>query len=284
MTETARQRDGHGRVVPGGRGGQHTNGPLSMLDRVAIILDVFDLTEELNLSQVAGRTGLPRSSVHRLLQQMVALQWIERVDFGYRLGIRMRELGHHALMQDRIQRAALPHLYPLRDLTGHSVHLSVLVDSDSVAVETIWGRDVAPSISALRHASNATASGKVLLAARGYVADDLCWPLPRLTSATTTTAHQLAAELARVRRSGVATSYEEFAVGTVSVAVPVGPLDGATTALAVSGRAGTVQAHAVTRVLRDAAARIWADSHRLARAGTGSDQSSRRVDQLRRAR
>lgn len=42
-----------------------------MVDRVALILNVFDEPgKHLRLDQIAGRTGLPRSSVHRILKQL----------------------------------------------------------------------------------------------------------------------------------------------------------------------------------------------------------------------
>jgi DNA-binding IclR family transcriptional regulator len=234
--------------------------PSSVLDRIASILDVFDQQEVLTLDQVARRVGLPGSSVHRILQRLVRLEWVEREGFRYRLGLRMRELGNHVLLQDRVHRVALPHLYELRDGLGFSAHLSVLSGLESVALETIWGRGEVPDIVPVRYPAHATASGKVLLAAA--MPESLDWirgaDLPALTTATTVATGMLVRELERVRTQRIAVANEELAIGVVSVAVPIGPIPGATSALAVSGSAGRLRPDRVAAPLRAAAAQIWA--------------------------
>jgi DNA-binding IclR family transcriptional regulator len=231
-----------------------------VLDRIALILDVFDQEEVLTLDQVARRVGLPGSSVHRMLQRMVALEWVERDGYRYRLGLRMRELGNHVLLQDRLHRVALPHLYELRDQLGFSVHLSVLSGVESVALETIWGRGQVPDIVPVRYPAHATASGKVLLAAVMPESVDrlVGVDLEARTGATIVSRGRLLRELEEVRHRGLAVANEELERGLVSVAVPVGPMPGATTALAVSGPARRLRVDRVAGPLRAAAAQIWA--------------------------
>ncbi|MGW9131913.1 helix-turn-helix domain-containing protein [Streptomyces sp. NPDC055681] len=104
---------------------------------MAAILDVVGDSEELPRAQIARRTGLPRSSVHRMLQRMVGLEWVERRGYAYRLGVRMMELGTHVLLQDRLQRAAIRCMYELRDKTGQSVHLATLTGMETITLETV---------------------------------------------------------------------------------------------------------------------------------------------------
>lgn len=227
----------------------------ALLERVDAILDALGREEVLTLDQMSRRIGVPGSSLHRILQRLVGLEWVERDGFSYRLGLRMRELGHRMMQLDPRYQVALPLLYELRDATGLSVHLSVLSGTESVAVENIWGRGRVPMISGLRHPAHATASGKVLLAA--HHADHGEADLQQLTTATIGRPDQLRAELDRVRESGLATAREELAVGLVSVAVPIGPADTATAALALSGPADELQTDAVAPALRATAARIF---------------------------
>uniref|UniRef100_UPI001C4E1B77 helix-turn-helix domain-containing protein n=1 Tax=Rhodococcus qingshengii TaxID=334542 RepID=UPI001C4E1B77 len=46
--------------------------PVTVLDRLSAILDTFKGPGRLTLSQVTRRTGLPRSSMHRMLEQLVS--------------------------------------------------------------------------------------------------------------------------------------------------------------------------------------------------------------------
>ncbi|MBQ7807609.1 helix-turn-helix domain-containing protein, partial [Rhodococcus sp. (in: high G+C Gram-positive bacteria)] len=46
--------------------------PAGFLDRLASVMDAFEVSGQLTLSQVSRITGLPRSSVHRMLEQLVA--------------------------------------------------------------------------------------------------------------------------------------------------------------------------------------------------------------------
>lgn len=238
----------------------------TMLERVDAILDALGREEELTLDQLSRRIGVPGSSLHRILQRLVGLEWVERDGFSYRLGLRMRELGHRMMQLDPRYQVALPLLYELRDATGLSVHLSVLSGSESVAVENIWGRGRVPMISGLRHPAHATASGKVLLAAQvagGGEAD-----LQRLTTATIGRPDQLKIELERVRETGLASSREELAVGLASVAVPIGPADSATEALALSGPVEMMHADTIVPGLRATAARIFVATRERAIAST----------------
>ncbi|HNM11017.1 MAG TPA: helix-turn-helix domain-containing protein, partial [Mycobacterium sp.] len=66
----------------------------SMLDRFTAIIDAFDdAAGGLTLDQIAGRTGLPRSTTHRILDQLVRLRWLTHAGRGYRLGARAAAWG-----------------------------------------------------------------------------------------------------------------------------------------------------------------------------------------------
>ena len=80
--------------------------PSAVIDRVSLVLDAFDGPGRLNLAQIVRRTGLPRSSAHRLLERLVALRWLRRNGRDYELGMRLVELGSLAVHQDRAARTA----------------------------------------------------------------------------------------------------------------------------------------------------------------------------------
>ena len=114
-------------------------GPTGTLQRAAVILDALENVGQMNLSQVAAATGLPRTSVHRALEQLVALRWVSRDGMDYRLGLRMIVLGAAAAHQDELRRAALPTLQWLHRVSGCVVHLGIRDDTEAVHLETIGG-------------------------------------------------------------------------------------------------------------------------------------------------
>jgi hypothetical protein len=98
--------------------------PSAVIDRVSLVLEAFDGPGRLTLAQIVRRTGLPRSSAHRMLERLVQLRWLRRSGREYELGMRLVELGSLAVHQDRLHRAATPLLHDLHRATGLVVHLA----------------------------------------------------------------------------------------------------------------------------------------------------------------
>ncbi|WP_166908699.1 IclR family transcriptional regulator [Mycobacterium sp. DL440] len=208
--------------------------PSAVIDRVSLVLDVFDGPGRLTLAEIVRRTGLPRSSAHRILERLVHLRWLRRDGRDYELGMRLVELGSLALHQDRIHRAAIPLLRDLHRATGLVVQLAVLDGSDVVYLEKIGDQMVAaiPTRIGGRQPAHCTAVGKAILADNSSVEVDLT---VRKTRFSISTERQLAAELAKVRAHGVAFEREESLAGFGCVAAPVGPAGAAVAAVSVCG-------------------------------------------------
>ena len=83
----------------------------NVLSRGAAIMEAFDGDQPvLSLGELAVRTRLPKSTLHRLADQLCQVGWLEREHRGYRVGLRMFEIGTLAAPGNRLQAAALPHL------------------------------------------------------------------------------------------------------------------------------------------------------------------------------
>ncbi|OFB37838.1 IclR family transcriptional regulator [Mycolicibacterium sp. (ex Dasyatis americana)] len=208
--------------------------PSAVIDRVSLVLDVFDGPGRLTLAEIVRRTGLPRSSAHRILERLVQLRWLRRDGRDYELGMRLVELGSLALHQDRIHRAAIPLLRDLHRATGLVVHLAVLDGPDVVYLEKIGGQMVAaiPTRIGGRQPAHCTAVGKAILADNPPADIDLTSGRTRFSIANE---RQLATELAKVRAHGVAFEREESLVGFGCVAAPIGPAGAAVAAVSVCG-------------------------------------------------
>jgi DNA-binding IclR family transcriptional regulator len=209
--------------------------PSAVIDRVSLVLDAFDGPGRLTLAQVVRRTGLPRSSAHRMLDRLVQLRWLRRSGRDYELGMRLVELGSLAIHQDRLHKAAAPLLADLHRTTGLVVHLAILDGSDVVYLDKIGDQmsGAVPTRVGSRSPAHCAAVGKAMLA-YGQTPDDVDLSA-RKTRYSISSHAQLATELAKVRAHGVAFDREESLAGFGCVAAPIGGPGEAVAALSVCG-------------------------------------------------
>lgn len=209
--------------------------PTAVIDRIALVLDAFDGPGRLTLAQIVRRTGLPRSSAHRMLERLVQLRWLRRSGRDYELGMRLVELGSLAVHQDRLVRAASPLLGELHRATGLVAHLAVLDGADIVYLDKVGDSSAAtiPTRVGARVPAHCTAIGKAILA---YCDQDAAVNLHvRRTKYSIASSAQLAIELSRVRAHGAAFEREESLLGFGCVAAPIGgPGEGGDVVAAVS--------------------------------------------------
>jgi DNA-binding IclR family transcriptional regulator len=202
------------------------------------VLDVFGAFDEehrcLTLTALAARAGLPLTTAHRLVGELVqhgAL--VRQPSGGYVVGRRMWDLGLLAPVETGLRHAASPFLHDLYGATMETVHLAVRDGTSVLYVERVAGRASVPVVSQVgsRLPMHSTGVGKVLLAyAPEEVRTAVLADLPRLTPYTVTQPGRLLEQLRRVHSEGYATTSEEMTLGACSVAVPVHDRDGAVVA------------------------------------------------------
>ncbi|MEV6061525.1 IclR family transcriptional regulator [Nocardia asteroides] len=218
--------------------------PTSMIERMTLILDAFDATTPtLTLLGLAERTGLPRSTVHRILDQMIRLRWLAHTPGGYRLGLRVLELGGLAAEHNELREVVGPLLYDLSQRTGLIGHLAVLDGREVLFLDRAGGRSqvAIPTRVGGRLPAHCTAVGKALLATLepGIAEASLRGNTAPRTARTIVDRAELHRELARIRnRQGVAVDSEESLPGVGCVAVPI---RGRGVAVAAISLSGTVQ-------------------------------------------
>src|SRR5690606_30682144 len=98
--------------------------PPSMVERMTLVLDVFQGRDSRHtLEDIARVTHLPRSTAHRILDQLVRLAWLDHTPFGYCLGARSLGLGGGTDDHSELRAAAAPYLHDVLLRTGAVVHL-----------------------------------------------------------------------------------------------------------------------------------------------------------------
>lgn len=99
----------------------------SMLERMTLILESFESRcDRLTLEDVVRRTDLPRSTVHRILTQLVRLHWLEHNSLGYSVGIRLLGFTDTSGNHSKLGEVAAPLLQKLHTKTTMIVHLAIL--------------------------------------------------------------------------------------------------------------------------------------------------------------
>ncbi len=202
------------------------NDVTSVLGRVLAVLGAFDeRTPVLGLADIARRCELPKSTVHRLVGEMVSEHLLARADDGsYRLGLRLFELGELVPQHRSLSEAALPIMEDLRDATHHRIHLAVLDGVEVVYLQILGsaGKRIT-SRTGGRLPAHATGVGKAILAysPAAVVKARIEAGLPRFTPRTITTPGALTRELREVRTEGLAYDREESNIGISCVAAPV---------------------------------------------------------------
>jgi IclR family acetate operon transcriptional repressor len=246
--------------------------PLGTVDKAVDIL--FHLHGEgrpQGVTAVGRALGLPKSSAHRLLTALGRRGLVERDDRGrYRPGIGLVALGLGALDSEPIVLAARPVLEEAAHAVGETFFLVGARAGRLVVLAKAEGTGflrAAPRVGSSVPV-HATAAGKLFLAFGPEAVTPPEPPYERFSSRTVGTSEQLAAAVARVRRSGIAENRDEWVPGLTVLAAPVrtgSRMHAAIAVAASSQRFQALVAGAVADTLRAAARRVADRLHGAAR-------------------
>lgn len=200
------------------------------VERAFRILQLFDLKrDELSITEISERTGLPLSTAHRFLATLEGLGYIwQNPDTGrYRLGIQTFILGTRVKTLETLRSVARPHLRQLFAKYNETVNLVVERNMEVLCIEKVDADRrlvYTPSIGET-HKLYATSAGKCILAFY-YDAAQLRRVLDQmelvpLTPHTITEKARLVDEIERVRKQGWAMETEESEIGLRCFGAPV---------------------------------------------------------------
>ena len=197
--------------------------------RLFALLEVVAASDQRHsLQSLADETGLPKATLHRMLQQLEAAGLLQREGDGrhYGTGARLRQLAENLLLHDSHHGARHAVLRGLVDEVGESCNLTALSGGEVVYLDRV--ETAAPLRFYLRAGSrvpaHCSASGKVLLARMGAAQRRRLLelsPLERYTPTTLTDPDAIEQALRQVRQDGYALDEEEFLPGLRCIAVAV---------------------------------------------------------------
>lgn len=178
-------------------------------------------------TDILARSGQPRGTLHRLLSHLVEEGLlIQRRDLCYEPGLRLLTLAHRSWSANRFRDVAEPHLRRLHELTGETVHLGILRETEIVYVDKVESRQTVRMSSQIGKASPAycTGIGKAALSLLDQTVLERVLERTEFRPFTVHThrsAATLMAEIEDIRRDGHAFDREEHEVEIRCVAAPI---------------------------------------------------------------
>lgn len=199
--------------------------------RAADVLDLFlGDAETLSMPEIGTALGLPRATVHDLVSTLVGRGYLALAPgqpHRYRLGLRLFQLGNAYADRLDLAREGAQVAAEVAARCDETVHVAVLDGTDVVYIAKVDSTHPVRMVSAVakRLPAHCTAVGKMLLSglapaefAQRYPTDV---PLAAMTPGSITSATELAAQVADIRRRALAFDDCESNVSVACVAAGV---------------------------------------------------------------
>ncbi|WP_164659127.1 IclR family transcriptional regulator [Tropicibacter sp. Alg240-R139] len=193
-----------------------------------ILEEVARLGVSVKPADLIDTIGLPKPTIHRLLQTAEAEGFLQRDMDGrsFGPGDRLRALAVNTMSSERIRTARLAIMKAAAEEIGETINLAT-PDREGMTyldrVETKWPLRIQLPVGT-QVPFHCTASGKMYLSSlrpatlNGVLSAK---PLEKLTEQTTTDPELLRQELTETRERGYSQDNEEFMTGMAAIAVPI---------------------------------------------------------------
>ncbi|KGT79230.1 transcriptional regulator [Bradyrhizobium japonicum] len=205
------------------------DGGVQSVDRALSILETLAEDDEgYRLSDLAVRTGLSASTVHRLLATLESRRFVQfdRAESKWHVGVRSFTVGASFARRRNFSTQAIPYLRKLRDLTRETANLAVVDDEFIIVLTRMESREIMRSLTQVggRVAMVTSGVGKAVLAT--YSDEDVGavirhHGMPRLTEKSIVRPGDLFKELEKIRKQGFALDDEEACMGLRCIAAVV---------------------------------------------------------------
>jgi DNA-binding IclR family transcriptional regulator len=198
---------------------------LLVLGKISSILDAFSLSRPvLSLADIREATGMPTSTVQRLVANLMSQGFLDREEDAYRIGMRMAYWAAPATRGMEVIDVISPLLKTLRDTTGETACFFKTEQHYRVCVA------MADTRHALRREMHlgkvlplhAGSAGRVLLAWDPELLEAVLRdPLVPITESTITSTEDLATAVKKTRTDGFAITVGEREDGASGLSAPV---------------------------------------------------------------
>ncbi|MFD0870864.1 Transcriptional regulator kdgR [Chlamydia abortus] len=193
------------------------------VERALDILLCFTDASDLSLTEISGRVGLHKSTVHRLIASLESKGFLVRhaETDKFRLGLRIWELAAGMSQTDDPAVLLLPEMERLRDIVGETVSLYVRDGLERIRIQAVQSNQAIRRVArvGVRLPLYVGASSKILVAfADPETLEELKksedWP-------NGPERERFLEQIREARRLGYATSIEEREEGAAAIAAPI---------------------------------------------------------------
>jgi DNA-binding IclR family transcriptional regulator len=199
-----------------------------VIDKAVRLLDEFRTADTLSLSELSERLRMSKSTVHRLLNSLEQVGFVEKEaqPGSYRLGMKLFELG--SLVQGRmhLRQIALHYMIELVERTGETAFLMIRDGLHGLCIERVEGQNVQSLALKLGGTLplHVGAGPRVLLAFAPTEVQEQYLEQESLRIFTPKTIHSseaLRGDIAGIQGTGYALSYEDVTIGVAALGVPL---------------------------------------------------------------
>lgn len=199
----------------------------SVVKAMRIFEEMVNHGKAITLSNLSKKLELNISTVHRLLNTLLELGYIEQNEEGlYRLGLRSYKLADIISEKFDLRKLVRPYLEDIAAACNETTNLVVLEDYQVVYIDQVESTNMVRMFASVgsRGDAHCTGSGKALLAnleeknREDYIksADFTAY-----TDNTITNPDEFRKELSRIRKQGYALDLEEKELGVRCTAAPI---------------------------------------------------------------
>ncbi|AMB59510.1 IclR family transcriptional regulator [Microterricola viridarii] len=199
----------------------------SVTGRIARVLESFTPTRTAQtVAEIGRRAGLPPSTAHRLVSEMIAEGLLERGDDKrVRVGLRLWELSTRSAGAMRVRQLAMPFMERVQTRIREHTQLAVLENDEALFLERLSAPESGANVTRVagRLPLHASSSGVILAAYAGQEVQArlLAGPLPALTTETPADPSTLRRVMDDARRRGHVVAPGWMELVSTGVAVPV---------------------------------------------------------------
>ena len=236
---------------------------LSSIAKALGIVEYVGSAGRRSLAEINAHTGLPRSTLLRLISTLVELGFLRRTSRGeYGIALKLWRIGCAAVDFEQVRDAIIPTLQQVVTTTSETALYAVYDAGRAVYVEKVEGlHPIRAYASVGGHSpAYATATGKSLFAWQDEAEiRRVAHEAVSFTSTTRTSVEELVRHAADIRRLGYAVNRGEWREGVWGVAAPIfGRRHELVAALGVTGPRDRIepQIDRMSSIVREAASNL----------------------------
>ena len=208
--------------------------------RVFDIINIIQRLEEPRLVDIAEEIHLSKSTVHHYLTTLMEMEYVQKTENTYQLGLKFLDHGIHAKNQYLIVGPGEEAIRDLADATGEIAWVAVAEQGKIVHVSKAMSDDAVQTLGRVggRHPMHYLASGKAILSQLppervDEIIDSV--GMASMTPSTITDRETLLEELEAIRERGYALNDEEATPATRAIGVAITVNNEVLGAITVSG-------------------------------------------------